>query len=265
MELTIGNKTITVEDKLISEALSSDGKITVDTDLIVQTKEEQDKYINNLKPSIVQTAMEIKVKQLRDEKGLELESGKKSFEGLFEAYSEKLKGEYTKEPNEQLQSKNKDIEILKRENARLSGEHESISSQFKDYKNGQLVSKTISKHIPENCAFDHDDMMLIINNKINPSVDDKGRVVFSKDGEVMKNPTTLDPLGVDKVMESFFSSNSSYLKGVSGGGAGSDSTGEHKKNSIEAFNEKYKTIGSIGTTQYNTALNEAVQSGEIEL
>jgi len=265
MDIKIGDKIISIDDQKVKDSLEKGAGLTVDSDLIIKTKEEQDQYINNLKPSIINTAMEMKVKELRDSQGLELEAGKKSFDGLFEALGAKLKNEYTKEPNEQLKSKDSDIELLKGQIVNLTENNKLVSSQFKEFKNTELINKTISKHIPSNSLLDAEDMLMIIKNKVKPSVSESGKVVFSKDGDIMKDPATLTPFGANKVMESFFSEHTGYLKGTQGGAGGGDSTGKHKEKSIESFNEKFKTIGQIGSVEYNLALNDAVTKGEVEV
>lgn len=263
MDIKIGEKVISIDDEQLKESLEKGTSIEIESDLIIKTKEEQDIYIDNLKPKIINTAMEMKVKELRDAKGLELEAGKKSFDGLFEAYESKLKGDLTREPNEQLEAKEKDIQLLQTTISSLEQEKNSLNSQFSEFKNTQLINSTLERHIPSNSLLDKDDMLMILKNKVNPTVDENGRVVFKKDGEIMKDTTTLSPFGADKVLENFFSENKNYLKGVSGGAGGGDSTTKHKEKSIDAFNESYKTIGDVGSMEYNKALNDAVINGDV--
>ena len=220
-KLILNGKEIGIDFDAILKA-KEEGKesFELQSDLIVTTEEERSAWFNNSKKDSIKTALEMEVKKHKKNLGLEFEG--KGFDKLFEALTEKNKNEFTKEPSEQLASKEKDLQTLKSTIATLQSEKESVLSEFTRYKNKATIRRELESNLPNNLAFPKEDMILILENRFNPRMEE-GKILYSINGEVAKNTTTLDPLGSKEVLTNFFKENQTYLKGASGGAGGTDS------------------------------------------
>lgn len=259
MDITINGNVISIDDKSVTEALESKQPLSVESDLVVKTQAQQkewfDNQFNEAKSGTIKTSEEKLLKSLRDKYKIELPEGGKNWDTLFETYSNQLKDKYIKEPNKQLEDKEKDFQILRNEFENERKEKETLQNNFKSYKDTNTINKDLRSNLPKELAYHADDMELIIKNRMQPSVDDNGRTIWSVGGDILKDPTTGSPLQTNKVFENFFSENQQYLKGVTGGQGGRDSTQGSPKEGLEGFNERYTaTGGNIGEPRYQREL-----------
>lgn len=264
MDFNINGNVISIDNETLKEALESDAKdLTIESDLIVRTKEQENEWFNNAKKGTIDTAFEMKIKELKNSLGLDFEG--KTFDNLINSLTEKNKAEFTKEPSKQLEDKDKDIKLLQSNIQALTQEKESIFNEYTTYKNTSYLDNTLGKYMPKNIKNTPEDMAIIIKNRLGFDVNDN-QIITKKNGEVLKDDLTLTPLPMDKVMEKFFSENPHYLNGAEGGQGGKDSTQEKAKGSLDAFNDSFvKSGGNIGGSDYNRALNQAVINGEVKV
>ena len=261
MKIIIAGKSIEVNDEELAKAIEGKTDLKLESDLIIRTKDEQDKFINNTKPDIVNAALEMEVKKWRNDLGLDFEG--KTHENLMEALKNKHKTEFTKEPSDQLEAKEKDILKLKETIQGLTGERDKVSTDFQGYKNESILNSELGKYLPNNLSMPKDDAILLLKARLSPSVEN-GKVVYKKDGEVMKDGTTLDPLGSENVMKDFFAENKHFVNGLDGGSGGGDSQQQTGASTLDVFNKRMEAEGfKVGSVEYNQQAIKAVESKEL--
>ena len=263
MKIVINGKTIELDKDQITKAMEEENPSieVTNEDFIIRTKKEQDKFLDNIKGDVAKTALEMEVKKFKND--LDLDFQGKTIENLIEAITEKNKNEFSKEPNEQLQAKEKDIQTLKQTLEGLMSEKETALNQLTEFKNQTTLSRELESNLPDDLAIPKEDMIYLIQKRLNPTFQD-GKVVYKKGEEILKDSTTLDPLGTKDVLTNFFSENKHYLKGLEGG-KGKGDEGGSEGNTFSVFNEKMKQSGiESGTVEYNKKLNEAVQNKEVD-
>lgn len=251
--------------ELTAEMLEKDEITLSNEELIIRTKEEDEKFQNNIKNEAKKAGVEIAVKEARTKLGLEFEG--KNIDKLIEAVQNKTLEDAKIEPEEKLKNALKDVDTLKATVQTLTTEKEQAVKGFESFKNDLTIKSVLSKSLPENLAFPQDDMILILKNKMSFDTDESGNVVVKNNlGEVIKNPTTLEPKPVDEVITSFFDENKAYLKGVEGGAGGSDSKSSGTKISLNKFIEEQQSKGVAPNSEvFNKNLNEAVEAGLVDI
>ena len=145
----------------------------------------------------------------------------------------------------------------------MEREKEEALNNFKSYKDNSFIDSNILKAIPSNTVIPKDDLLFLIKSKLNPSLEE-GKLVFKKDGEILKNNTTLEPLAIDKVFETYFAENKHYIKGVEGGQGGSDSSGQINPKGLDAYIKKASDSGvNVNSAEFSKQMSQAYASGEI--
>jgi hypothetical protein len=238
-----------------------------DETIVAKTKSENDVYFNNIKKEIINTAFEKEVKSWRDKLGLEFQG--KNFENLFSSLEEKHKTEFQKEPSEQLAKANADLLSFKDLIKNLENEKETIETNHINYKNNRLIEDSLLQSLPENLAYQKNDMLLIIKNRPElKAIVENDKVRFqNQNGEFYKNDRTLEPLEPKDVLSKFFSENQHYLKQTQGGAGGTDSSSNtNRGRTTKDFNERMKSENvQLGSMDYNLRLQEAIKNKEIDV
>jgi hypothetical protein len=246
MKVIIGGREFEVSDEVITKAIEDKTNVTIEPDLVIRDKTEDEVYATNLRAEAKKAGVEVAVKEMRTSLGLSFEG--KTMDNLIDAVKVKTLADANIEPAEQLKSAMKDIDTLKGTISTLTTEKETIGKQFHSFKTDAIVNNTIASLLPENIAVPKDDMILLMKNKMKFEVDETNKVIVKNaSGEVMKNATTLEPLQPKDVITTFFNNNPSYVKGAKGGNGGDDETNDTTKMTVEAFMEK-KAKEGIGHT-----------------
>lgn len=251
--------------ELTAEMLEKE-EITLSNDeLVIRTKEDDEKFQNNLKNESKKAGVEIAVKEARAKLGLEFEG--KNIDKLIEAVQIKVLEDAKIEPEEKLKNALKDIDTLKGTIGTLTNEKDQTVKAFESYKTDLTIKDVLSKSLPDNLSLPKDDMILIIKNRMSFDTDEKGNVIVKdNNGEVIKNTTTLDPKPVNEVITLFFDENKSYLQNTAGGAGGSDSTTKGGKITIDKFIEDQRGKGiQVNSEVFVSNLAEAQKNGVVEI
>lgn len=264
MKIKIGNKVFEVSQETLEKAQKENTEIELGNDFIIRTKSEQDSWFENVKEETIATAIEMRVKDVKKKEGLDFEG--KTIDNLIKHLKQKVVLESTKEPSDLLAQSTKDIELLKSTLKAKEDLLTKVDSEFKGYKNQILIKDQVFSNLPKNSILPQEDLFLILQNKLGVNVDEKNRIVFSKNGELLKDSTTLEPLPTKTVLDNFFAENQHYLSGANTSfGQKQDSQNTPKKGSLDSFNEKWVANGKeIGGAEYSRAISEAVMNKEIE-
>ena len=265
MKLVIAGKEIEVADDVLSKAIEDKTDVTIDSDsLVIRSKDEEESYVTNLKNEARTAGVEIAVKEARNTLGLDFTG--KTVDNLIEAVKTKTLADAKIEPEAKVAELMKDVDTLKTTISTITAEKEQVQSQFHSFKSESVINNTLSSVIPDNAALPKDDMIILLKSKMKFQVDESNKiVVLGQDGNIMKNPTTLDPLDAKSVVTSFFNDNPTYIKGAGGGAGGDDSGGKGGAMTVEEFIAKKEKEGVSHTSQeFQKELMELQKQGLIK-
>jgi hypothetical protein len=262
-KILIGGKSFEIADDKLKEAIEKQTEIAVDDKVVIRTEDEDTAFQNNLKTAERTAALEIAVKKTRETLGLNFEG--KTIEKLVDAVKAKTLEEANIEPNEKLKTLQNDIQTLKGTIQTLSTEKENAFSQLKQFKTETIVSNTLSSLIPKNVILPKSDMEIIIKNKFGFDVDESGNIVVKQGNDILKNPTTLDPLAPKDVISKFFEENPTYLKGAGGGSGDGDSGNSGGVMTLEKYVENAQKEGKqINSVEFSREVEQAMKDGKIK-
>jgi hypothetical protein len=263
MKFNINGKEIEVEDAVLQTALEKKEAVTLTNDaLVLRTKEEDEQYKVNLRSEAKNTGVEIAIKEWRDKLGLDFQG--KTMENFTEALKNKVLTDAKIEPEEKLKNTLKDMETLKQTIQSVQSEKEKVVNEFSSFKNNFVVQSELSKVLPQNTIIPQDDILTIVKNKFEFAVNE-GKIEVKQNGEVLKNPTTLDPLPVKDVIDKFFIDNPTYLKPVAGGSGAGDSGAGGSKQTLDKFIGEMQEKGiALNSAQFNSEYEARVKAGLLE-
>ena len=266
MKITIAGKVFEVDNEELSRALEDKKEsISIESDHVIRTKEEEDTFKENIKDEKIKIGEEIGVKRLKEALGVKVEG--KNPEKIAEAFKEKVISESNISIDEKEKKWKTDLQTLKDANTRITGELEAE-------KNGRLgvekkfkIERHIDKLMPDTLRIPKDDMTLILSNKYDFDISEDGQFV-AKDkmtGKVLQNDATLSPTPFKEVINGFFEKNPDYLTGVEGGAAGGDSGGSGKT-TIEAYTKTLNEAGhDTNSESFNAEMQKAIDAKTVSL
>lgn len=263
MKLVINGKEVEVADEQLKNALEKNEPFTLSNEaLIVRSKEEDETFKNNLRNEAKQTGVEVAIKEWRDKLGLDFQG--KNMETFTEALKTKVLADAKIEPEEKLKKVLTDLETIKQSNQALLSEKEKLQNEFSGYKNNFLIQSELSKVLPTNTILPQEDVLTILKSKFDFSVTD-GKIEVKANGEVLKNPTTLEPIPVKDVLNKFFTENPTYLKPVEGGAGAGDSGAGGTKQTLDKFIEEMQGKGvALNSEQFNKEYEARSKAGLVE-
>jgi hypothetical protein len=265
-KIKIGAREFEVSDEVISKAQEEKKpiEISIEGDFIVREKTEEESFVANLKNEAKTAGLEIAIKETRNALGLDFQG--KTMENLIKAVQDKAIEDAKIEPEEKVKNLMKDVETLKGTIQTLTTEKTTLEGSFKTFKQESTVNSTLQTLIPDNILLPKEDMLLIVKNKLGFELDESNRLLVKKNGEVLKNQTTLDPIAPQEAIKSFFDDNPQYLKQGDGGRGGDDSGSGGGKTTVEKFMEQKAKEGVSHTDpKFIAELEELKKQGLIEM
>lgn len=259
-------KALKLEEGSLAAAISSEEEvnISIPKNLVIRTSDEVELREKNLKETSKQAGIEIAIKNARNDLGLEFEG--KTMDNLLSAYKDKLTDELTSEPNALIDGLKKDKEkfqsILKEKDNQI----ETLNNSITSIKNQSVIESSVIRafgnvtegvktSIPTQDIRD----LFLLKNKID--IQD-GKTVVIKDGEVIQDPTTLEPVSLDSVAGEFIKS---YIQTPTGGKGGTDNP-NGTGTDFDAFQKEMTDKGiQTGSEKYNTIMNERIASGTLSI
>lgn len=266
LDLEAFNKAI--EDKAESFEIKSD-------DLVIRSTENQNLYEDNLKKEVGDYKVEIGRKEVLNALGLETE-GKglhknldKSVSAINEFIGLSTKTaleEAGKAPDGKIKELTTDLETLRGNLLAKDSEIETAKGEFNTYKKNQTISNVLMNNIPENTILPKSDIMTIVKSQINLDIDDNGNSFgLGTDGQPIKDADR-SVIGGENIVKSFFNNNPQYLKPVSGGAGGGDSTGEGGKIKFDDFVKQQAQAGnSPASAEFKAEASRLQSTGILDL
>jgi hypothetical protein len=258
-------KALRLEEGTISNAISSEEEVSISIpeNLVIRTNEEIETREKNLKETSKQAGIEIAIKNTRSELGLEFEG--KTMDNLLSAYKDKLTNDLTKEPNSIIEDLKKDKEKFQNIVKEKDSQIETLNSSITNIKNKAVIESSVIRafgqvtegvktSIPTQDIRD----LFMLKNQID--IQD-GKTVVLRDGEVVKDQTTLEPISVNDVASEFIKG---YVQTPEGGTGKADNNGGAASGTFDAFSKEMESKGvRVGSEQYNTEMNSRIANGTL--
>lgn len=257
-----------IEDKQESFEIKSD-------DLVIRSTESQNLYEENLKKEVGDYKVEIGRKEVLNALGIENEgkgyhkSVDKSISAINDFISQSTKSaleEAGKAPDGKIKELTTDLETLRSNLLAKDTEIEAARGEFNTYKKNQTISNVLMSNIPENTILPKSDIMTIVSSQINLDIDDNGNSFgYGKDGQPIKDGDR-SVISGDNIVKSFFDNNPQYLKQVSGGAGGGDSTGQDGKIKFDDFVKQQANLGnSPSSAEFKQEAARLQSTGNLDL
>jgi len=256
MQLNINGNSVDIDLDAFNKAVedNQDSFEIKSDNVVVRSIENQELYETNLKKEYGDHKVEVGRKEVLNALGLETE-GKglhknldKSISAINDHIGQSTKlalEEAGKAPDGKIKELTADLETLRGNLLAKDSEIEAAKGEFNTYKKNQTISNVLSSNIPENTILPKSDILTIVSSQISLDIDENGNSFgYGKDGEPIKDGDR-SVISGDNIVKSFFENNPQYLKPVTGGAGGGDSTGAGGK---IKFNDLVKQQASIGNS-----------------
>jgi len=239
--------------------------IQISEDLVVRTQEEISTREKNLTDTAKVAAVEIAVKGMRNELGLEFEG--KTMENLIAAHRAKVESEAQAEPDQRIRELQSDNDKLRQNLETKQGEVEALNTRFTEFENRNTINRQVDDAFlgaieGKKTTIPMQDMkdLFMVRNSL--KVDD-GKTVLLRDGEVAKDETTLNPVPLDTHVNEFVNQ---FVKPAEGGNAGGNEPAPSAAGTYEAFEKEMAEKGhNVGSEEFNREMNSRTAAGTLEI
>lgn len=276
MKFNLDGKEVEVADEVLTEAIEKKTEsLDIKTEgLTIRTTEEEESFKTNTKAEGVVEGSEIQRKEIL--KGLDIDpnGAHKGTDKTIAAINVFATGKVTAaltdakiEPDKKVLELTEQVDTLKGTITKTESERDSALSTHTAFKQNITKNDKLIKNMPENMKHSKEDMLLIMNSKLNTGFNDAGVLVgFDEQGAVMKNPSTGDPLPIKDVVKGFFDTNTEYIADNGGGAGGGDSGGGSGKQTAVEFQEEMKKAGiELNSQPYIDIMSERIKNSTLEV
>lgn len=223
--------------------------------LKIYTEEEETARIENERKTAREIGVEIAIKGAKNKFGLQFEG--KTIDNLLENYSKKVIQDANISPDKKVQELTSDLE-------KLRGINSTIENQFNEFKATVIkkegereIDSLILTKIPQNTTIPTKDVLHLFKYNFQAEKNEGGIIEFKKDGVVLKNEKTLNPLTAEEVINSFVTP---YLKKPEGGAGGGDEAGGGKPGTLQAFSKEMADRGvREGSLEFNQEMQKRIK------
>lgn len=256
-------KSLKLKEGTLTEAISSEEEVEVSIpELVIRTPEEDELRSNNLKSESRTVGMEMAVKKVRTDMALEFTG--KTVENLAEAVRLKTIEDSKIEPDKKILGLEKDKSELQKNLTTMGEELENQKNLFVQEKNTRRIDEQILEAIDKDTTIPKANILTLYKAEHATALNDKGLVESSKNGDVLKDATTLNPKTLSEVMVDYLAP---YLKKATGGaGEHDDVQNKGKAGTMEAFIENQEKLGNKpGTEKFNLEMGKALEAKTLKV
>lgn len=255
-KITELEKTLRLPEGTLKSAIEATEEKDIEIPTLrIYTEEEENTRLENERKNAKIAGVEMAVKEARNKFGLQFEG--KTIDNLLEHYSKKVIQDANISPDKKVQELTADLD-------KMRGNYTSIESQFNEFKanvakkDGEReIDSLILTKIPQNTTIPTKDVLQLFKYNFQVEKNESGIVEFKKDGVVLKNEKTLNPLSVDEVLSSFVTP---YLKKPEGGAGGGDEAGAGKPGTLQAFSKEMADRGiREGSLEFNQEMQKRIK------
>lgn len=276
MKFNINGKEVEVSNEDLKSALETEKEsIDLSTDFIVRTKEEDETYKANLTESSQAVGIEIGRKNIL--KGLEIsvdgahKDDNKALEVVNSFINSKVEQSLKDaqiNPDKKVAELSKDVDMLRSNIEAEQSKYQDLFNEFNGYKKTQTVNTALKSILSgKDTLLPAEDMMTILSTKIKVDVNEQGKpIALGLDGMPFKNPTTLEELPLENVINTFLSDNPQYLKGVSGGAGEGDSkvTSTNVQSMADFISEMREKQIYLNSPEFNAEKAKRMEAGALK-
>jgi len=275
MKFNLDGKEVEVADEVLAKAIE-DKTESIDVKiegLTIRTAEEETTFKANTKADGVAEGAEVGRKDVLKRLEIEPNGAHKDTDKTISAINIFAQGKIDTaltdakiEPDKKVLELTEQINTLKGTITKTEGERDTAIGNHTAFKQNITKNKSLVKNMPSNMKHSSDDMLLIMNSKLNTGFNDSGVLVgFNEDGSVMKDSNTGDPLAIKEVVKGFFDSNTEYISDNSGGAGGGDSGGQGGKQTMDAFFKEMQKEGvELNSKPYLDEMSKRIENGSLE-
>ena len=213
----------------LEEAVKAEDEMSLEVPTLFKEKgitEDEKIIFGNNRFKEGQNAMsEIKAKDIRSKYGIEIDS--KDLETVVDAVITAKVKENSGDPDKRVETLTKEKETLQSTILKLQDDAKARESKHSSEMFNFKVREQIKGLVPtEGMKVGQEDLTTLFLSGHGVTKDDSGRIVVEKGGEVLKNATTLEPLELKTVVNTFIDQGNYKIKNGMGGddedGGGSD-------------------------------------------
>ncbi len=265
MKIKVAGKEIEIDDTVLSKAIEDKKtEISIDSEFVIRSKEENETFITNLKNEQIKVGKEIGIKEFKKHVGLEVEG--KEYGKVADAFKKKIIDESKISIDEKEKKYLSDIDTLKKSNGELLASVETEKNRALGIEKSYKIDRHVERLMPENIAIPREDMAMILSSKFDFDISDGKFIAKNKmTGEILQDKNTLSPTPFKEVIAGFFENNQAYLKGIDGGNGGGDSGGSGKT-SIEDYTKTLNDAGhATNSESFNTEMKKAIGNKTVSI
>lgn len=267
--MPIGNlkdleKSLHLEEGTLEKALKSEEEVKVELpELKILKLDDFDSLINNVKTEAGNQSVELMLKKMKEDEGLDYE-GRKKPENFVNALKEKISKEAGEEPEKKYKDLKTSFSKLQENYKALEDTHKSFTQEVQMEKQKSTINNKILASIPDNLTISKEDALALFTLKNKSQINEDGNIVFLQGDSIRKNEINQNPLGIDEVVNEFITP---YLKKVDGGANGSDSKGGNgTPSSMETFIKEMEGKGiNKNSAEFTKVLRERVKDGTLKV
>ncbi|MDX1351257.1 MAG: hypothetical protein R3279_13460 [Putridiphycobacter sp.] len=270
IKLNVNGIELAVSKDQLSESIES-GELKIESEnLVIKSKEDHEQFMDNIakeKKTSYDDGAEVgekrAVNKALEAYGLQMEE-KKTVENFSKLFKQHIVDDAKIEPS-------KKIEELQSDNEKLRTNYSELETQFSTFKTDvqkketeAKINSVIMNAVPkEGTLISADEIGLIFKSRHNIEVDDNNNVIVKKDGEILKNETTRNPMSVADVMNDFITP---YVKKPDGGKSEGDKGSGNKAGSYESFVQEMEQAGNAeGSMIFSKEMNKRIKDGTLRI
>jgi hypothetical protein len=229
-------------------------------ELEVFTKSDYSARIENLKTTFQKQGQDFMIKEFKEKKNLDFEG--KGLDKLIEVSIQNALQEAKIEPDAKSKNYLQDIEKLQSNLSIKDKEIEELKMSFESKENDRYINDYISKKINFETSIPKEDVISLLRAKMEFKKDGDN-ILTLKNGEILKNQTTLNPLSLDEALIDVLPA---YAKQVTGGKGAGDQTGQSKTGTMESFNQEMESKGvALGSADYSQELSARISNKTLQV
>lgn len=249
-----------IESGKLAEMMSSEENFTVDLSTkMFLDKTAYEERIANIKKESATMAIEIAVKEQRNNLGLDFQG--KNMDNLVKALKDKFESENKVEPDEKYKSLKTDFDGLQSKYAEKDAEFSNFKTNIE--KNAVLneIKGEFIQNIPDNVLVSKSTIFTEAKEKGFSFEKEEGKLVIKDaQGNVLKD-ANYSPITIKEWVTTF---STPYLAKVEGGAGGKDETGGDKAGSFDAFMKESERNGWDASKQ-NAEMSKRISNGTLKL
>jgi len=264
IKINIGGVSLNVPSEAISQGIEK-GELTIESnDLIIKPKTEYETFLTNTKKEEYErgkvAGIEMPIKEAREKYGLSFEG--KTIENFAEALKTKVLNEAKVEPSKQISELVADKEKLQTIAKDWEAKHNNLLGTFEnEKKQGRIEKELLSKLPKDGISIPNEDLLLILKSRNDFDIEGSN-IVIKRGGEVVKNPSTLNPVTLDEMLPELIKPYIVQRKGGNGG----ENDNEGKAGTLDAFIIEMRKNGiAESSSQFNTEMAKRMKEGTLKL